>query len=256
MLVSASRLLFSACAIQLSAFVLACLGLFAYQNMGGQSFLLNQLIALIFVSQALLAVSLSCLFKQPTWWRWIHGLFPLAIWLALQSGLPTWVYGAFFILLFLIYGSTARTRVPLYLSNATTCEALAKIIPSDSRIADLGSGTGTVLSQLATLRPDCTLIGYETAWIPYLISCWRNRGLKTVQTYRRSFWHEDLTQFNVLYSFLSPQPMPALWDKLKQNPAQQTRWLISNSFPVPDIKPQQHLQLDDARRTQLYQYEI
>lgn len=249
-------LLIQAAGIQIIAFFIALympinIGLIAQMSLTS-----NERWALHFFIQSILAWMLARLFKQPVWWGWIHFGFPLAVWLCLQASLPSWLYGLLFLIIFLVYGSTAHTRVPLYLSNTITCKALSELIPACGRIADLGSGTGTVLIELAKFRPDCQITGYETAWIPYLISRWRSRNLAQINIYRRSFWKEDLNQFDVLYTFLSPQPMPALWQKLQQEKKQPRTILISNSFLVPGVTPKENFKLTDRRKTGLYLYEV
>ena len=249
-------LLIQAAGIQIIAFLLAIYTPTTVSSIAQLNIAPNERWAIHFFTQSMLAWMLAQLSKQPVWWRWIHFGFPLAIWLCLQASLPSWLYGLLFLLIFLVYGSTAHTRVPLYLSNAITCKTVSELIPSCGRIADLGSGTGTVLIELAKFRPDCQITGYETAWIPYLISRWRSRNLAQIKIYRRSFWKEDLNQFDVLYTFLSPQPMPMLWQKLQQEKKQPRSILISNSFPVPGATPKKNFRLTDGRKTRLYLYQI
>jgi hypothetical protein len=49
--------------------------------------------------------------------------------------------------------------------------------------------------------------------------------------------------------------MPRLWEKAKQEMSQGA-FLISNSFVVPNVKPQQTLSVNDDRQTMLYVYRI
>ena len=58
-----------------------------------------------------------------------------------------------------------------------------------------------------------------------------------------------------MYAFLSTEPMPALWEKVRAQ-MREGSVLVSNSFPVPDITPSEILEADDARRSQLYIYRV
>ena len=53
-----------------------------------------------------------------------------------------------------------------------------------------------------------------------------------------SLWRTDLADFEVVYAFLSPVPMPALWAKARRELKPGSR-LISHSFDVPGQIPQQ-----------------
>ena len=70
-----------------------------------------------------------------------------------------------------------------------------------------------------------------------------------------NLWATRLEEFDVVYAFLSPAPMPELWVKI-QHEMKLGSLFVSNSFPVPDIEPENVLELDDARRTRLYCYRI
>ncbi len=59
--------------------------------------------------------------------------------------------------------------------------------------------------------------------------------------------------YDVVYAFLSPAPMPRLWEKagIEMAPG---AMLISNSFVVPDVAPVAVITVDDRRATRLYVY--
>ena len=71
----------------------------------------------------------------------------------------------------------------------------------------------------------------------------------------RSLWQVPLGDFDVVYCFLSPQPMPALWDKARREMAAGS-WLISNSFAIPAVTPSRRLELDDWRSSQLLLWQM
>ena len=83
----------------------------------------------------------------------------------------------------------------------------------------------------------------------------RARGVPNIRWRMDNLWATRLEEFDVVYAFLSPAPMPELWVKI-QHEMKPGSLFVSNSFPVPDIEPENVLELDDARRTRLYCYRI
>lgn len=204
--------------------------------------------------QGAIAAFLSRLWRQPAWWPPLHlGFFP-AILLALQAGVPAWVYLAVFLLLVLFYWSTFRTRVPLYLSNRRARQAVASLLPASQafRFIDLGSGLGGVPFYLAPRFPQGRFCGTETAPAPWLISCLRAWLRHSPVTFmRRDYATLDLADFDVVFAFLSPAAMPALW---KQAEAQMRRGslFVSLSFAVSDRQPDHLVAMATGVRHTLY----
>ncbi|MEQ8827291.1 MAG: hypothetical protein RIC82_05890, partial [Parvibaculum sp.] len=61
----------------------------------------------------------------PVWWVLIGAAFPLALAAGLYfETLPAWPFGIAFVLIYLFFSNTARDRVPLYLSNRQSAQAL------------------------------------------------------------------------------------------------------------------------------------
>jgi hypothetical protein len=119
--------------------------------------------------QGLSAAAFSLLLRSPVWWLPIHlGFMPLAI-LALGLGLPSWVWLAGFALLLLTFWRTDRSRVPLYLSNRPTADALAALLPA-APVATWSTSVAAMAACCAgwrEARPDCRFVGYEHAPLPY-----------------------------------------------------------------------------------------
>jgi len=106
------------------------------------------------------------------------------------------------------------------------------------------------LLRLARRYPSAHFVGVETAPLTFGL-CWlRCLFQRNCRVRFRSFWREPLAGYDVVYCFLSPAPMPALWDKarVEMNPG---ALLISNSFEVPDVEPQEILAIDDWRHSRL-----
>ena len=68
-------------------------------------------------------------------------------------------------------------------------------------------------------------------------------------------WDYSLADFDLVYCFLSSEPMPDLWEKAKQEMRPGTV-LVSNSFPIPDATPSKIINVADRRATILYCYQL
>ena len=204
--------------------------------------------------QGLCAAMCSHLLRGPVWWLPIHLCFmPLAV-LATGLGLPSWFWLAGFALLLLTFWRTDRSRVPLYLTNRLTSEALATLLPAAPvAVIDLGCGDGGLLRRLAQARPDCRFVGYEHAPLPWAwarISC---RHLRNVEIRYGDFWPHPLAGYALVYAFLSPDPMPRLWNKARTG-MDPGALLVSNSFAIPDAEPAKTIGVADGRHTRLHCY--
>ncbi len=189
------------------------------------------------------------------WWLPMHLLFAPALVLASRVEVaPAW-FLAGFVALALIYWSSFRTQVPLFLTNPSTAQALLALLPADrpAAVIDLGCGTGRLLRHMARRRPDCRFVGIENAPLPCLIAWIGSRGLTNCRILRGNFWRHALTQYDVAYAFLSPVPMPRLWQKARSE-MRGGAMLISNSFAVPEVTPTRVVDVADRRRTRLFCY--
>lgn len=211
----------------------------------------------LMVFQGGVAAAASLALRADRWWIPIHLAFGPALVFAARLGIqPGWYLGAF-VLLLLIFGSSFRTQVPLFLSSRETARVVSEILPCDRpvRLLDLGCGTGGMLQRLASARPDSQFVGIESAPIPYLISRLATHALPNCTTRHGDFWQTKFVDFDVVYAFLSPVPMPRLWPKLNAE-MKPGSLLIANSFPIPGATPERVLDVGDRRGTRLYLYRI
>ncbi len=162
----------------------------------------------------LLAATFSFFAGLAKWWLVIQLLFAPALVLMLAVELPPTLFLGAFLVLLLVYWSTFRTQVPLYLSSHKVWHALEHLLPaakadSNFTFIDLGSGLGGVLTHLACVRPDGRYLGVEAAPLPFFWSWLRIRlGLhRNCQVQWGSLWDCDLSQYDVVFSYLSPVPM-------------------------------------------------
>lgn len=208
----------------------------------------------IVIMQAGIAGGLALASGAPRWWVTIHLLFsPLIIGARALDIAPAW-YLLAFLTLSAVFWSTFRTQVPLFLTNQATARALLRLLPQDKSIhlVDLGCGTGELLRRLAMSRPDCRFTGIENAPLPWLIARFRNRHLHNVKVVRDDLWSAHLGQFDIVYAFLSPVPMPKLGRKASLE-MHRDALLIANSFEIPGLHADRIVD-DEPRARALYLY--
>ncbi len=220
----------------------------------------------LIVAQSVLSTLLAWRLKSDCWWLVIHAVFPLAVAAASQLQLASGWYLAAFVTLLLVFGPTVRNRVPLYLSNEKTAQALTTFLNQEvfrpaghagesETVLDCGSGTGTMLKLLARENPLHSFVGIEGAWLPYLLSRLACAGRPNVAIALGNFWSKSLAPYRAVYAFLSTEPMPRLWEKAKREMLPGA-FLISNSFQVPGQAPYTVIVVDDARQTELFVYRV
>jgi hypothetical protein len=207
---------------------------------------------------AMLAGILSHYSDFPRWWLIIQILFLPALVMVYSLALPPWVFLSGFVILFAVYGSVFFSRVPLYLSGLAAFQALEKLMPVEKNFffLDIGSGTGSVLQYLDQRFAFGMFHGVETAPVPFVISWIRSKiGDAQFKVMYKSMWQMDLSRYDVVYAFLSPAPMTELWQKV-QREMQPGSIFISNSFVVPDVEPDETIDLGKGRATALYVWRI
>ncbi|MEQ1531754.1 MAG: class I SAM-dependent methyltransferase [Methylococcales bacterium] len=205
----------------------------------------------------LLATLFSYLTKLAGWWLIIQFLFlPGAVLLLSVNIAPHWFLGLFLIML-LVYWSTFRSQVPLYLSSRKVWQALEALLPAEKpgksfSFIDLGCGLGGVLTHLAKIRPDGRYYGVELAPLPFLYS-WLRIKLGAYQhchVQRSSMWQCNLADYDVVFAYLSPAPMAELWHKARAEMRPGTLF-ISSTFAVPGQAARQTIQIDDLHHSTL-----
>jgi hypothetical protein len=178
--------------------------------------------------------------------RWIPFLvgFPWVVVLLLRHPAPGWVWPAALVLLLLVYGGGILTRVPLYNSNVAAWEALLELLPAQpANLVDLGAGLGGPLCFLARARPDCCFHGVEASPLTCLAAWLRTLPCRANCRIRwGSLWREELCDYDVVYAFLSPAPMPELWAKAARE-MKPGSLLVSNTFAVPGREPLRRIPL-------------
>ncbi len=210
------------------------------------------------VLSGLFAATLSHIAGLAFWWLLIQLLFAPALVLTLTLDIPPAFYLAAFLVMLLVYWSTFRSQVPLYLSSKKVWHTLEELLPpaemnQSFTFMDIGSGMGGVLTHLAAKRPDGQYFGVENAPLPYFASRLRiAAGNHTnCHVFWRSLWSCDLAPYDVVFAYLSPVPMEQLWQKAKQE-MRPGSLFVSNTFAVPESPPQYSITLDDMHHSTLF----
>lgn len=173
------------------------------------------------------------------WWWAIQLFFPLLLVLALSLQLPPLLFLFSFLFFLLLYWSSFRTQVPFYPSGALTWSAVAKLLPQDRgvRFIDIGSGLGGLVLNLSQQRPDSRFVGIELAPLPWLVSAARAYLSRSSARFKRgNYEHVNFSEYEVVFAYLSPVAMSALWEKAQAEMRPGTL-LLSYAFPIPDVLP-------------------
>ena len=188
-----------------------------------------------------IAWGLSRLLGNPWWWHVFHvGLFPLVIVFRQFQWSPAG-YLLAFVITMLFFAGVIISRVPLYFSGDAQIDALSVLIESMPKrlapvLVDLGAGIGSAVAPLAQRFPEWQIKAYEIAPMTYAIGRFRCLKFANTHWHWQRFESADLSNADVVYAFLSPEPMPALWEKARQE-MRSGALLVSNSFEVPSVTP-------------------
>lgn len=109
-------------------------------------------------------------------------------------------------------------------------------IKDNERIVDLGSGTGRILIKAAKRHKKNLLVGIEKSFTLRLVSkfflFFHPFIKKRIQIINEDFFNANLTQFEVIFCFLTPEGMRRLTPKFKL--LKTNSRIISYMFPLED----------------------
>lgn len=207
----------------------------------------------IAVAQGCIAAVVGARLGLSAWWLPINLAFVPGLLLMQDLAVPGWLALGAFALLLLVNWNAFTERVPLYLTGREAERQLhdrLAVLPGNFRYIDLGSGLAGTLTRLAQAFPAAQFVGVETAPLTFALSWLRCLPRRNCHVRLLSLWRVDLAGYDVVYCFLSPAPMAALWEKAHAE-MRPGALLVSNSFEIPGVEPTEVLQLDDWRGSRL-----
>jgi 16S RNA G1207 methylase RsmC len=162
------------------------------------------------------------------------------------------------LVLSIIYWSIRNGISPMP-STRKQAKAMISLLPSpiQGRIADLGSGWGTLAIALAQQLPECRITGYENSPIPLYASklIARIARLSNLELIRADLLSISLSDFQAIVCYLHPAAMRKLQTKLEVELPAGTP-IICNTFAMAGWKPEEVIRLDDLYHTQIYFYRM
>ena len=185
-----------------------------------------------------------------SWWRAIQFGFAPALLLALSLELPPSLFLGAFLVFLLVYWSTFRTQVPYYPSGRAVWDLVAGLLPPGRPAAaiDIGSGLGGLVLELARRRPNCRIDGIELAPLPWLASRLRARLTGSRARFLRGDYNRlDFSQYDLVFAYLSPAAMTALWRKAEAE-MRPGSVLLSYEFGIVDREPDRRFVVTDSKK--------
>lgn len=200
---------------------------------------LNPGYLIVALTQGICAALLTRWRKLASWWLPIQCLFPLALLGADALHIPSWLFLVVFIVLLAVFWSTFRTQVPYWASGPRVWTAVAALLPESRpvRVIDIGSGLGGFTLDLARRRPNAACTGIELAPLPWLVSLLRAKLTASRARFMRGDYERlDFAHFDVVFCYLSPAAMPALYAKCLAEMKTGSK-LMSYEFIIADCPP-------------------
>lgn len=189
--------------------------------------------------QGIFASIIAFMFRMAWWWRFILCFFPLCVVIVNEWHVPPWIFLAVFLIMMLLFWTTFRSQVPYYPSRLTTWQAVSGLLPPEKSFAmvDIGSGFGGAMRYLSEFHPNGMFTGIEIAPLPWFISVVRARlSGSRARFVRGSYKSLKLREFDVVFAYLSPAAMPALWIQARKQMTKGSL-LLSYEFEIPGVKP-------------------
>ena len=214
--------------------------------------------AALLIIYSLTALILARWLKLALPWQVFNLVIAPAVVLYSLSGLPNSYALAAMIVVIMMYAPTFWTRVPYFPTSRKMFDIIAEQLPSGKpfRFIDLGCGFGALLAYLARQRPLGAFDGVEISPLPFIVAKLRfllSRNDK-IRITLKNFWPMPLGDYDVVYAFLAPGPMPYLWDKVKSE-MKPGSLFITNSFRV-EGEAAKEIEVEDARQTTLFIHEM
>ncbi len=124
-------------------------------------------------------------------------------------------------------------------------------VGEDAVVVDLGAGDGKVL--LAAHQRGARAIGYELSPIMWLVTWIRVLGKKSISILMLNFYKQQLPEETThIFMFLMPEHMEKIHAYLTKQKLPNLQFVLSYSFPFPDVPPLHVVQTERAGRVFIY----
>lgn len=110
-------------------------------------------------------------------------------------------------------------------------------VGKDDVLVDLGAGDGKIL--LAAAKRGARAYGFELSPIMWLVVWLRALGNKKVGIKFGNFYHRDIPDATLVFSFLMPESMARVKKYLAGQRISRGKYLLAYMFPLSDTAPQQ-----------------
>lgn len=165
------------------------------------------------------------------------------------------------IALIVLYGTTLiRTQsVPYVMAHPRVGQFLKEKLDAEPPcvFVELGCGDASILHTVTEGEGFHTCRGYEIDLYAYHEARKRSeRDNKRYEIIRKNFMKEDLSNADVVYTYLLPHVLSPLWKKLSAEVKPGTR-LYSNCFPIPGIEAYSvHILTTQHGHVTIYEYRV
>ncbi|HFC98721.1 MAG TPA: class I SAM-dependent methyltransferase [Thermosulfurimonas dismutans] len=113
-----------------------------------------------------------------------------------------------------------------------------------ARVVDLGCGDGRFL-RAVWRRYRVRAVGYEINPFAWVLARSLNALFRVPAEVRfGDFMQADLSGYDLIFCYLFPDVLPRLEEKIRRE-ARPGTFIVSANFPLPGLKPQKVLHLDD-----------
>jgi len=144
---------------------------------------------------------------------------------------------------------------PFFVTNTKTIDAILHGInlKPNATVFELGAGTAKFLRAVEKNQPQANLIGVEYSVIPYVISKFLLKKLKSnIKLVREDLFKTDISRADLIYCYLVPDMMEKLSAKIKKECRPGTL-IVSYMFSIPNLNVKKII---DENREISYIYEV
>jgi len=145
-----------------------------------------------------------------------------------------------------LYG-LIRSGVPYVPTTQKMAKRMVQIanIKKGQKVYDLGCGNGKILFEAEKKGVICT--GYELICsVVWYVKLKKKIKKSSIKIFCKDFFSEDISDADIIFCYLFPSVMDRIY-KEKWNTLKKGTKLISNTFPLTDVKPTQQEETKDGK---------